>query len=121
MYVQTIKQKGSTMLELIKKGLMASIGAVVLTTEKVQEAVRKLVEEGKISTEEGEKLAEELVKSGERQWDEISAKMSEKTKKWSEGLEVIKRKEFEDLKNRVETLEQRLDEIAQGRSPKADA
>ncbi len=60
------------MLELMKKGLMAGIGAVVLTTEKVQETVRKLVEEGKISTEEGEKLAQELVKTGQHQWEEIS-------------------------------------------------
>jgi len=55
-------------VELLKKGLMAGIGAVALTTEKVQESVRKLVDEGKITTEEGEKLVQELVKSGERQW-----------------------------------------------------
>jgi polyhydroxyalkanoate synthesis regulator phasin len=102
------------MLELMKKGLMAGIGAVVLTGEKVQEIVRKLVEEGKISTEEGEKLAQDLVKTGERQWEEISAAISEKTKKWSESTEVVKREEFEQLKERVEALEQRLTET--GRS-----
>ncbi len=102
------------MLELMKKGLMAGIGAVVLTSEKVQEIVRKLVEEGKISTEEGEKLAQDLVKTGERQWEEITAAISEKTKKWSESTEVVKREEFEQLKARVEALEQRLTET--GRS-----
>jgi polyhydroxyalkanoate synthesis regulator phasin len=107
------------MLELLKKGLMAGIGAVVLTTEKLQEAVRKLVDEGKITTEEGENLLQELVKSGERQWEEASTKISETAKKWSEGTEVIKRKEFEELKARVDSLEQRLGEIERGQSPES--
>ena len=102
------------MLELMKKGLMASIGAVVLTTEKVQETIRKLVEEGKITTEEGEKLAQDLVKTGERQWEEVTSAISEKTKKWSESVEVVKREEFEQLKARLENLEQRLSEIEKG-------
>jgi polyhydroxyalkanoate synthesis regulator phasin len=98
------------MLELMKKGLMAGIGAVVLTTEKVQETIRKLVEEGKITTEEGEKLAQDLVKTGQRQWEEISAAIVDRTKKWPESVEIVKRGEFEGLKSRVETLEQRLAE-----------
>jgi polyhydroxyalkanoate synthesis regulator phasin len=109
------------MLELIRKGLMAGIGAVVLTTEKIQETVRKLVEEGKISTEEGEKLAQELVKSGERQWDEITTKLAETTKKWSDNTELVTRKEFEELEARVETLEQRLPALDPGPAPKTGA
>ena len=105
------------MLELIRKGLMAGIGAVVLTTEKIQEAVRKLVEEGKISTEEGEKLAQELVKSGERQWEEITTKMADTTKKWSESMEFVKRKEIEELKERLENVEQRLTAMEKGQTP----
>jgi len=43
--------------------------------------------------------------------EEMSTKLSETTKKWSEDAETIKRKEFEELKERVESLEQRLSEI----------
>ncbi len=109
------------MLELMKKGLMAGIGIVVLTTEKVQEAVRKLVDEGKISTEEGEKLAQELVKTGQHQWEEISSTIAEKTKKWTENVEIVKRKELEELRERVQNLEQRIAEMEKGETPKAGA
>jgi polyhydroxyalkanoate synthesis regulator phasin len=115
---ETLERKGSAMLELLKKGLMAGIGAVVLTTEKVQESVRKLVEEGKITTDEGEKLVQELVKSGERQWEEASTKLTETAKKWSESAEAIKRKEFEELMERVESLERRMSKIEEGQTPK---
>jgi polyhydroxyalkanoate synthesis regulator phasin len=112
---------GTIMLELLRKSLMAGLGAVVLTTEKIQEAVRKLVEEGKISTEEGEKLAQDLVRSGERQWEEISTKMADTTKKWSENIESVKRTELEELKERLEKVEQRLAELEKGQTPQAEA
>ncbi len=96
------------MLEFIRKGIFAGIGAVVLTKEKIQEMTRMLVEEGKISTDEGEKLADDLVKSGERQWEEINAKLQESMKKWGENVEMVRKKEFQEMKARVEALEQRV-------------
>jgi polyhydroxyalkanoate synthesis regulator phasin len=96
------------MLELLKKGLFAGIGAVVLTTEKIQDSIKRLVEEGKITTEEGEKLTDDLIKSGERQWDEINAKIAEKSKSVSQSLDLVRKKELEALKARVERIEQHL-------------
>ena len=82
------------MLELLKKGMFAGIGAAVLTRDKIREATRKLVEEGRLSSEEAEKLNEDLVKSGEREWEEINSKFQSSFKKISENLEVVRKKEF---------------------------
>ena len=65
------------MLELIKKSLLAGVGAVVVTKQKVMETTEHLVKEGKLSTSEAEKLSEELVKSGGRQCEEMSTKLQE--------------------------------------------
>jgi len=99
------------MLELLKKGMLAGIGAAVLTREKIREATRMLVEEGKITTDEADKLADDLVKSGEREWDDINSKFQSSFKKISENLEVVRKKEFADLKTRVELLEERLSRL----------
>lgn len=96
------------MLELVRKGFLAGIGAIMLTKEKIQEATRNLVREGKITTDEAEKLTDELVESGERQWQEFNTKMSDTFKRWSETLDVVRKREFLDLKARVEVLETRL-------------
>jgi len=96
------------MLDLLKKSLMAGLGAVVITRDKIREGTRSLVEEGKMSTEEAEKLADELVKSGERQWDELNSKFQSSMRKWSDNADVENKKEIQDLKARVELLEQRL-------------
>ena len=96
------------MLELLRKSMLAGIGAAVLTRDKILEVTRKMVEEGKISSDEAEKLTEDLVKSGERQWEEINSKLQSSFKKISASLEVVRKQEFMDLKARVESLEERL-------------
>ncbi len=96
------------MLEFLRKGMLAGLGAAVLTRDKILEATRTCVEEGKITNDEAEKLAEDLVKSGEREWGEVNSKLQSSLKKISENLEVVRKKEFLDLKGRVELLEQRL-------------
>lgn len=96
------------MLELIRKGLLASLGAVVMTKERVEKATKSLVEEGKLSREEADNLAEELIRSGERQWEEIQASLSENIRKAVERVDVARRSELDALKDRVENLEKRL-------------
>jgi polyhydroxyalkanoate synthesis regulator phasin len=63
------------MLELLKKGMFVGIGAAMLTRDKIREATRMLVEEGKLSSDEAEKLTEDLVKSGEREFEEMNSKL----------------------------------------------
>ncbi|MFP5212236.1 MAG: phasin family protein [Acidobacteriota bacterium] len=102
------------MLDFLKKGILASIGAVVLTKEKIQEATRILVEEGKISTEEAERLTNELIRNGERQWEEISRKFQDSMTRWSwqqqssDSSPNTDKTDFQDLRARVELLAQRV-------------
>jgi len=99
------------MFDLIKKSILAGIGAAVLTKEKIEEATRHLVKEGKLSTDEAERLAEDLVKSGEREVDELNSKISEAMKKVVDNVEIIRKKEFQELSTRVAALEQRITQL----------
>jgi len=96
------------MLEMIRKSLLATLGAAVVTKEKVEEATRSWVEEGKISRSEAERLAEDLVESGQHQWQEIQTRVSDMVRKGLDTLDIGSKKEFRDLQARVEELERRL-------------
>jgi polyhydroxyalkanoate synthesis regulator phasin len=103
-----VSEEDPDMFELLRKSILAGIGAAVLTAEKVQEATKRFVDEGKLSAEEAEKFANDLLRSGERQWDDMSSRISEGVRKGVETLDFVNRKDFQDLKARVEMLEQRL-------------
>ncbi|HYA02209.1 MAG TPA: phasin family protein [Syntrophobacteria bacterium] len=99
------------MLDTIRKSLLATLGAAVVTKEKVEEATRGWVDEGKISRAEAERLAQDLVESGQHQWGEIQTRVAEMVRKGLDTLDIGSKKEFRELKARVEELERRLTQL----------
>ena len=95
------------MLETMKKGLLASIGAAVLTRDRIRQTLDKLVQEGKLSSEEAERMADRMVEEGEKELKPLQEKMLSTVHRSLEKLDLLPRKEFEDLKKRVEALEKR--------------
>ena len=108
------------MLELLRKSMLAGLGAAVLTHDKIREATRAFVKNGKLTSDEADKLAEDLVSSGEREWGDLNSKLQSSLKKISENLEVVRKKEFVDLEARVKLLEQRLGLLEQTRSGESE-
>jgi polyhydroxyalkanoate synthesis regulator phasin len=94
--------------EMIRKSMLASLGAAVVTKEKVEEATKRFVDEGKISREEAERLATELVESGQHQWADIQDKITETVRRGLDSFDIGSKREFQELKERVVNLEKRL-------------
>ena len=105
------------MFELIKKSLLASLGAAVVTKEKIEQVTRKLVDEGKISMDEAEKLSGDLLESGKKQWDEFQTKITAAVKKALENLDIVSREDFQEMTSRVEDIEKRLAAIEETHQP----
>ncbi|MBN1226951.1 MAG: phasin family protein [Deltaproteobacteria bacterium] len=98
------------MLDQIRKGLLAGFGAIFITKKKVEEVTRKLVAEGKLNQEDAQRLAKELLATGERQWAELEKSVSEAVTKGLKGLDIGKGEEIQELKTRMDNLEKRLSE-----------
>jgi polyhydroxyalkanoate synthesis regulator phasin len=104
----SLQSKEGKMFDLMKKGFMAGLGAVVLTRDKIEEATKRLMEEGKITPKEMDALTEDLVKSGEEQWQEVTSAISDNIKKGIGTFDVVSKEEFEKLEARIADLEKRL-------------
>lgn len=96
------------MFDAIKKSLLLSLGSAVVTKEKIEEATRHLVEKGKMSKDDAEKLSQDLLESGEKQWEDIRSDVKDSIKKGLENLNICSKKEFQDLKMQVANIEKRL-------------
>ncbi len=93
------------MFEAIKKTVQASVGAVVLTRERVRKTLDKLVEEGKLSTEEAERVADRMIRESRRELKGLQDKMVALMQKGLGSLDFVTRKDFEALEKRVTALE----------------
>ena len=96
------------MLEDLKKALLAGLGGVVLTRDKLEEWKNRLVREKKMSEGDATRLIDDLIKAGEGQWKDFEGSLREMMKKRLEKMNVADQRELEALKARVDALELRL-------------
>ena len=85
------------MFELIKKSMLAGIGAVVITEEKIQEVVGDFVEKGKITQQEGKTLVNELQKMVQENKEKLSATIDERVTCLMKELKLLTRDDLSEL------------------------
>jgi polyhydroxyalkanoate synthesis regulator phasin len=96
------------MLDLVRKGVLTGIGLASLTKDKVEELAEKIIEETKLSEEEGRKLVEDLLKQSEEARKNLEEEVKKTVGEAMEKLDIPSRKDLEDLKARIEKLEDQM-------------
>ncbi len=97
------------MEDLFKKFLYTGVGLVALTAERLQSAVEEMVDDGKLSKEEGRKVFGGLLEKTEAKREEFEDRFKAFTQKVIEGLNLPTRDEVEALQERVAVLEAKLE------------
>lgn len=95
------------MIDMFKDGVAVGLGAVLITRDKVEEKLKHLVDEGKITREEARRVAEELMESGRGQLDEIKARIGKAVATGMEPLGLARREDLKALEKRVVELEEK--------------
>ena len=95
------------MMDVIKKTLLAGVGAAVITKEKVEAALDEFVKQGKVSSHEAREMAEKIAADGRREFEAMSKELNEMLNRrfGREGEKVPDR--LAALEARVAALEER--------------
>lgn len=110
------------MINELKKVMLAGVGAAANTYEKANKLVDEMVEKGKLTVEEGKELSEELKRDFTKKattttrtvsdkFNEIKPLTREDVKELLSEYEVVKKDEFDELKQMVLELKEKLDNI----------
>lgn len=93
------------MFDLIRKTILAGIGAATLTKEKVEGLVDELIQRGEVASEERPKVVQELL-----------TKAEEAKKEWQEKVEQAVKDTVKRLgipaKADLDALDRKMDELA---------
>jgi len=96
------------MMDLLKRGILTGIGIASLTKDKIEELAEKIIEESKLSEEEGRKLVENLLKQSKEARKNLEEEVKKTVGDALEKLDVPCRKDVEDLRIRIERLESQM-------------
>jgi polyhydroxyalkanoate synthesis regulator phasin len=108
------------MFEIFKKSLFAGLGLAVVTKTKLESVLDKLVEEGKMSRDEAEKMGQELLESGEKQWTDFETRLQETVKGFLKNMDICKASDMKKLEKKVKALDMRLKALEEPKEKKSD-
>lgn len=101
------------MIDLLKKTVLAGIGAAVVTKETVEKQLSELVAKGKISAQEAGNVAEKVVEEGRKEYESTKSELSRFIEETVHKLQGANRKDIETLEARVKALEDALAQKAE--------
>ena len=92
------------MVDLIKKALYTGLGLAVLTKDKAEELVKDLVEQAKLSENDGKELVNSLMKQSDEARQDFQSKIDDAVLAVVKRLHLVTRDEVEGLRAKVEEL-----------------
>lgn len=95
------------MLDLLRKTVFAGIGAAVTTKERVQSMLNELVEQGKLTQEEAERMAEKIARDGKAEFERTKEEISSNLQSMFGKEKMVTESEFRRLELRVSILEEK--------------
>ena len=106
----------ASILESLRRVLLASVGVVALTIEEVGDLVDKLVERGEIAEQEGKKLVIEIKEKRKKKTDEAEEVASSRVREALDKMDIPTKSDIDDLSKKVTTLSKKVDELKKAQS-----
>lgn len=105
-------------LEMTRKILLASIGAVALTQEEIEKFVNKLIERGEIAERDGRKLIKDVMEKRRKKTEEVRAETEEQVdNRLSDVLgrmNIPSKSDIDALNVKIVALTEKVDEFIAG-------
>jgi polyhydroxyalkanoate synthesis regulator phasin len=96
------------MEDLFKKFVYTGVGMVSSSLEKFQKSVEKLVDEDKLSQEEGKKLVDDLFKNTESKREEFETKLKKVVEEVMVRMNLATQTQLHELQDRLAVIETKL-------------
>jgi len=106
-----IKKGGIGGMDILKKLTLASIGAVNLTKEKVEEIFDEMVKRGEMTTDEKSEAIKSFVDKSSESAEKMKEKMEDVASRVAEKFSTKFNKKFSELSAKMEELSEKVNKI----------
>lgn len=119
------EQQGETtpLAEIMRRLLLASIGAVAMTYDEAERLVQRLVERGELAQKDGEKILEQGQEHFQQQSEQFGKTVSSFGEQFESGLEQVftrlnvpSKRDIDELSSKIAHLTSRVEELRRSRA-----
>jgi poly(hydroxyalkanoate) granule-associated protein len=115
----TPEEVQGSLMESLRRVMLASIGAMALTKEEMQTFINKLIARGEVAEEEGKKLMAELMEKRKRKTEQAEDMASQRMREMMDKMDIPTRSDITALSDKINSLSRKVDELR--RAQKQDA
>jgi poly(hydroxyalkanoate) granule-associated protein len=97
--------------DLLRKALLATIGAAAIAQEEVEALINRLVERGEIAEQEGKKLAQEMMEKRKIKTAKVETEISKNLEGVLERMNIPTKADVDALSQKISGLSKKIDEL----------
>ena len=106
-----VAEERSPLLDAVRKVLLASVGAVALAQDEVEDFVNKLVDRGEIAEKDGKSLVRDMVEKRKKQTAKAEQELDQRIEELLHRMNVPSKSDIEALSAKVTELSAKVDEL----------
>jgi poly(hydroxyalkanoate) granule-associated protein len=105
------EQERSPLLDAARKVLLASVGAMALAQDEVEDFVNRLVERGEIAEKDGKKLVRDLMERRKKETQKAEKELDKRVEELLHRMNVPTKADIEALSAKIAALANKVDEL----------
>jgi poly(hydroxyalkanoate) granule-associated protein len=101
-----------TFFDISRKIILASVGAIAVAQDELEEFINRLIERGEIAEKDGRKLLVEMKEKRKKRSHEVEEEIGKKVRDTMERMNIPTRGDFEKLTDTIAVLSKKIDDLA---------
>ncbi len=109
--VEFTDKNQSQMAEMMRKVMLATIGAAVIAQEEIEALINRLVERGEIAEKDGKKLMHEMMDKRKNKTMKVEDEINKNISDVLERMNIPTRTDIDALSQKINGLSKKIDEL----------
>ncbi len=97
--------------DLLRKTLLATLGAAVIAQEEIEALIKKLVERGEIAEKDGKKLVNEMMDKRKSKTRKVEEEVNKNIQDALERMNIPTKSDIDTLSQKLSALSKKIDEL----------
>jgi polyhydroxyalkanoate synthesis regulator phasin len=107
----TVEEVHGPLYEASRRVLLASIGAIALAQDEIEDFVKKLVERGEIAEKDGKQLVHEVIDKRKKDVSKAENELNKRIDEVVERMDVPTKADIDALGDQIDELSNKVDAL----------
>lgn len=109
------KHEYRSFYDIIRRMMLAGIGAIAIKHDEIEEFIDKLVERGEIAKKDAEELRNEMKEQRKKYFHGDESHLHKRMQEFLDRLEVPTKNDFIELNEKLSALEKKIDKLTKAK------